>query len=129
MQPVRLYDAAGLPLLSTNGALNTTGGGGGGDASAANQLIQIALEDVGYKGNDITSTTGATEAFTIPSGSTLAIISASKDAEGYININAAATNPSPLFVNEFHQIKIRLKGVTSLNAYVLTGTIGVVFYG
>jgi hypothetical protein len=131
MQPIRVYAADGVPITQTGGKLdvNAVITSGAGDATAANQTTQIALVDLGYKGQDISTTTGATEAFTIPANSTLAIISASKDSEGYININAAATSPSALFVNEMAYLTIRLKGVTALNVWALTGTIGVVFYG
>ena len=143
-------------LVSSDGTLHVTGGTGGGDASAANQLTQISAEQsilakiiaapateakqdtiislMGgggqtYKGQYRTTTTGASESITIPTGSTQAQIFAAKDSEAYLNINAASTASSPIHTNEFTLVSLNLGGVTSLTAWVTTGNIGVVFYG
>lgn len=120
MQPIRVYAADGVPITQTDGKL---------DVNATLTASQIVLVDVGYHGQDVTTTTGANEAITIPADSTRAVIYAAKDSEGYINLNAAATALSPIFVNEINSAEVYLKDVTAMNAYVLTGTLGVIFYG
>jgi hypothetical protein len=134
----------------------SSGGSGGGDANSANQTTQIAAEQgilakliaapateakqntiislMGgggqtYRGQYRTTTTGASESITIPSGSTQAQVFAAKDSEAYLDINAASTAISPIHTNEFTLVSLNLGGVTSLTAWVTTGNIGVVFYG
>jgi hypothetical protein len=158
-QPVRLYAADGVPLTQTGGKLdvNATVTVTGGDASAANQLTQITAEQdilakliaapateakqdtiislmggssgTVYKGKYRTTTTGATEAITIPADSDRAIFFPTENSDAYIEINAAATTTSPIYISELTNLELNLGGVTTLNIYVVSGNVGVIFYG
>jgi hypothetical protein len=157
-QPIRLYAADGVPITQTGGKLdvNATVTVTGGDASAANQQTQITAEQsilakiiaapateakqdtiIGlmggggqtYKGKYRTTTTGATEAITVPATSTTAKFFATENSTAYIEINAAATVTSPVYISELTNLELNLGGVTALNIYVNTGNVGVIFYG
>lgn len=83
-----------------------------------------------YKGSERTTTTGAAEELTIPSGSKRVIISCAPSSEAYIEINGDASTSSPLYLEDpFGPLILDLGGVTKLSAYVVAGNLGAVFFG
>lgn len=83
-----------------------------------------------YKGSERTTTTGAAEELTIPSGSKRVIISCAPNSQAYIEINGDASTSSPLYLEDpFGPLILDLGGVTKLSAYVVAGNLGAVFFG
>jgi hypothetical protein len=83
-----------------------------------------------YKGKDRTTTTGAAEELTIPSGSKRAILSCAPSSQAYIEVNGDATTSSPLYIEDpFGPLVLDLGGVTKLSAYVVAGNLGATFFG
>jgi hypothetical protein len=93
-----------------------------GAATSANQLLT-------YKGQDRTTTTGAAEEITIPSGSKRVYISCDPSSKGNLNINADATT-SAFYISSHRDLPaIDLLGVTKLSTWMVAGNASFLFFG
>lgn len=93
-----------------------------GAATSANQILT-------YKGQDRTTTTGAAEEITIPSGSKRAYISCDPASKGHMNINADATTSS-FYISGYRDLSaIDLLGVTKLSTWMVAGNASFLFFG
>ncbi len=111
---------------SPNWYMNGRGAGSQADPSTTFVLIS----GLNYLGKDRTTTTGAAEELTIPSGGKRAIISCAPSSQAYIEINGDATTSSPLYIEDpFGPLILDLGLATKLSAYVVAGNLGAVFYG
>ena len=95
---------------------------------AANVLLG-QLATVKYLGQARSTTTGATEALAIPTGSLKGRLFCGLDGSAYFQLNAAATTDSPHIEDPFQVAPIDLNGVTSLNVYCIAGKVTAWFFG
>ena len=105
-----------LPVAISSSALPT------GAATSANQILT-------YKGQDRTTTTGAAEEITIPSGSKRAYVSCDPSSKGNLNINADATTSSFYISSHRDLPHIDLLGVTKLSTWMVAGNASFLFFG
>ena len=114
-------DGTGTLVVSASSSALPTGA-----ATAANQYANLT-----YKGQDRTTTTGAAEEITIPSGSKIVILSCASGSQASVDINANADGSAdPLYFEDpFPPQIMPLGGVTKLSVWVVAGSIGAVFFG
>jgi len=82
-----------------------------------------------YLGQDRTTTTGAAEELTIPTGAIRVQLFCGTGCEAHIQLNADATTDSPSVENPFPIPSLPLGGVTKLSAYCVSGNITAWFFG
>lgn len=124
-QPVRIYDSDGNEIQCTDGKLPVAISSSAlpsGAATSANQILT-------YKGQDRTTTTGAAEEITIPSGSKRVYISCDPSSKGNLNINADATTSSFYISSHRDLPAIDLLGVTKLSTWMVAGNVSFLFFG
>jgi hypothetical protein len=82
-----------------------------------------------YKGEDRTTTTGAAEELTIPSGALRVQLFCGVGCEAHIQLNADATTDSPSVEAPFPIPAIALGDVTKLSVWCVSGKITAWFFG
>lgn len=110
-------DGTGTLVVSASSSALPTGA-----ATSANQILT-------YKGQDRTTTIGAAEEITIPSGSKRVYISCDPSSKGNLNINADATTSS-FYISSHRDLPvIDLLGVTKLSTWMVAGNASFLFFG